>query len=63
MKDRKDIPKDFENTESNSKCFKESDKKFKEEWENYHKKNATLRILCNKCNNMKENKQRKMTKI
>jgi len=33
IKEREDIPKEFDNTESNTKCFKEEDKKFKEDWE------------------------------
>ena len=63
LKGRKDIPKEFDNTKSNSKCFREEDKKFKEEWEEYHKENAILRILCNICNNKYENKQRQNDKI
>ena len=58
IRERKDIPTEFENTISNSKCFKICDKNFEEEWIKYHKENAKLRILCSKCNNKKENKIR-----
>ena len=59
IKERKDIPKEFENTISNSKYFKIEEKNFEEEWVKYHEENAKLRILCSKCNNKKENKIRK----
>lgn len=59
IKDRKDIPCEFNNSILNSKCLKREDKKFEEEWIEYHKEKAILRILCSKCNNKKENKIRK----
>lgn len=62
LKDRIDIPNEFDNTISNSKCLKQVDKKFEEEWKKYHETNAELRFLCNKCNNKKENKLRREEK-
>ncbi len=37
IRERKDMPTEFENTISNSKCFKKCDKNFEEEWKKYHK--------------------------
>jgi ribonuclease HI/viroplasmin and RNaseH domain-containing protein len=62
LKDRTDIPNEFNNTISNSKCFKPENIKFEEEWKKYHETNAELRILCNKCNNKKENKLKREEK-
>jgi len=45
-----DAPKEFEQDESHCRTFKECDGKFENEWYNYHKTNARLRILCAKCN-------------
>lgn len=47
---KKKLPTNFKQNESHSKIFVEDDGEFEREWFNYHKKNATLRILCKKCN-------------
>jgi hypothetical protein len=46
------IPTKFaeKNDNTNRKCFLESDIDFKKKWIEYHYKNASLRILCQKCN-------------
>ena len=46
------IPNTFAdiNDGSNRKCFLEIDDNFKNEWVDYHSKNASLRILCQNCN-------------
>ena len=44
------IPTSFENTYFNSAKFKDDDVEFKNSWDEYHKKHAILRCLCNKCN-------------
>ncbi len=49
------IPKLFANHSSNMKCFRDTDKEFEKKWKDFHKKNATLRILCKKCNTTREN--------
>lgn len=48
----KKIPNNFGDTNDNThrRCFLEIDNRFKYEWVDYHYKNATLRILCQKCN-------------
>ena len=46
------IPNTFGDTndETHRRCFLEIDDNFKNEWIDYHYKNATLRILCQTCN-------------
>ena len=44
------IPTEFDNTYFNSAKFKNNDVEFKNSWDEYHKKHAILRCLCNKCN-------------
>jgi 5-methylcytosine-specific restriction endonuclease McrA len=52
--ERKNIPKPniFGDTNDNThrKCFLKIDENFKNEWVDYHYKNASLRILCQNCN-------------
>ena len=35
---------------SGRRCFKPIDSIFEKEWQEFHKDNAQLRILCQKCN-------------
>jgi len=51
LKNRKDIPKLFDDGEYHQAIFKKDDEIFEIEWKEYHKQNATLRLLCQKCNN------------
>lgn len=44
------IPIEFDNTKWGPKCFRESDKGFRDSWIEYHNKHMILRILCKKCN-------------
>jgi len=44
------IPTSFDYTYFNSAKFKNDDVEFKNSWDEYHKKHAILRCLCNKCN-------------
>jgi hypothetical protein len=44
------IPTVFDSNAGNLKCFKTGDTKFENEWKNFHKDNASLRILCKSCN-------------
>jgi hypothetical protein len=44
------IPNIFEQNESHSKIFISDDICFETKWFDYHQKNATLRVLCKKCN-------------
>jgi hypothetical protein len=46
------IPEQFDCPPDGGKCFKEEDGAFAYEWEDYHRKNATLTFLCEKCHNM-----------
>ena len=52
IKKRKNIPNIFGDTNDNThrRCFLEIDEIFKNEWVDYHYKNASLRMLCQKCN-------------
>jgi hypothetical protein len=43
------IPNNFDKYQFRS-IFKNQDNDFEEKWQNYHLNNATLRILCEKCN-------------
>lgn len=44
------LPIEFDSNDFNGKVFKSSDKNFEDKWNEYHKNNATLRLLCQKCN-------------
>lgn len=44
------IPNEYDDSDFNAAKFKLEDKELEEEWFIYHKKNATLRCLCSKCN-------------
>ena len=44
------IPTSFNDTKSHMKCFKQEDNCFLENWIQYHKDNAILRMLCRACN-------------
>ena len=53
MEDEKiNIPNNFGDTndDTHRRCFLEIDSVFKNKWVDYHYKNASLRILCQKCN-------------
>jgi hypothetical protein len=45
-----EVPTRFNDTLANLKVFKEEDFLFCKSWQDYHKQNATLRILCRTCN-------------
>ncbi len=58
------IPNIFDQNNSHSKIFTSINNEFEKKWIEYHKKNATLRVLCNKCNCSREKSQRfKRTKV
>jgi len=44
------VPEKFDDNYFHSKIFKPEDLKFQKNWEEYHKKNCCLRVLCQKCN-------------
>jgi 5-methylcytosine-specific restriction endonuclease McrA len=50
--ERKNIPNIFGHTNDNThrRCFLKIYEIFKNEWVDYHYKNASLRMLCQKCN-------------
>ena len=50
LSNKRNIPITFDDNEYNGCKFKVEDKKFSDEWYNYHKKYAKLRCLCSKCN-------------
>ena len=50
LKNRIDIPTDFDNNYYNGSMFKDEDKEFANEWYEYHLDNAQLRPLCKTCN-------------
>jgi len=50
------IPSSFRTSSENFIKFKKQDKEFKRLWRKYHKKEAQLQILCDKCNLKKSNK-------
>ena len=50
MKDRKEFPSLFAETEHNQRCFRREDYKFEQDWIFFHRKNAVLQILCKTCN-------------
>lgn len=50
IKQNTNIPTIFDDNTYNGAMFKKEDVEFEEKWRNYHKDNATLRVLCKKCN-------------
>ena len=46
----KKIPTFFGETDRNRKCFLENDSEIQTLWNEYHKREATLRMLCQSCN-------------
>lgn len=50
LKNRIDIPTDFDNNYYNGAMFKVKDNEFANEWYEYHLENAQLRPLCKSCN-------------
>lgn len=50
-----ELPTIFNETDGHQKCFRAEDAKFENEWVEYHKKYATLRILCSSCNSSRPN--------
>ena len=56
-KNKLPVPKTFGDTTDgrNRTIFLKQDEQFKLSWENYHKDNAVLRILCKDCNLSREN--------
>jgi hypothetical protein len=55
-------PITFNQHESNSKIFTKTDKEFEQQWIEFHRKNAILRVLCKECNLKRKKPQRKSTK-
>jgi hypothetical protein len=47
-------PTSLNKNEAQQDCFKEEDSEYKNKWAEYHKKYATLRILCQSCNSTRE---------
>jgi hypothetical protein len=47
-------PTSLGKNDAQQNCFKEEDVDYKNKWVEYHKKHATLRILCNTCNIKRE---------
>jgi hypothetical protein len=45
-----EYPKEFGKSKYGSEIFREEDIEFEKTWQEYHMKNATLRILCTNCN-------------
>lgn len=52
--EKNNIPTIFNKDSSNRNCFRNEDDDFENEWRTYHKHNAKLRILCEKCNQERE---------
>lgn len=50
LSENPDHPKEFSKSKYGSEIFREEDIEFEKLWQEYHKKNATLRILCANCN-------------
>lgn len=48
--ENQEYPKEFDKNEIGSVIFRKEDIVFEKLWQEYHKKNATLRILCKNCN-------------
>lgn len=44
------IPGSFAKNDYNISCFRSEDAEYERLWQDYHRSNATLRILCAKCN-------------
>ncbi|ARF11142.1 hypothetical protein Hokovirus_5_24 [Hokovirus HKV1] len=47
---KENIPNSFASNNFNGKIFKPEDNNFESEWKNYHKNQATYRLLCQICN-------------
>jgi hypothetical protein len=45
------LPTKFDDNSAHQAIFRNCDREFKDEWINYHQKNAILRPLCQSCNN------------
>ena len=55
LKDKVEIPNMFsKSTNGRFLMFDENDNCFEYEWQNYHKQNAYLQMLCARCNNRKK---------
>ena len=50
LSENPDHPKEFSKSKYGSDIFREEDIEFEKLWQEYHRKNATLRILCKDCN-------------
>ena len=48
----------FEENESHSKIFNDIDNEFEKKWIEFHRTNATLRVLCSKCNTTRKKSRR-----
>ena len=48
----------FEQNENHSKIFTKIDNYFEQKWIEFHKTNAKLRVLCEKCNLSREKSRR-----
>ncbi len=55
------LPIKFKQNKSHSKIFIDNDIKFKNDWNEYHKQNARLRVLCKKCNSSRKKVGRKFS--
>lgn len=58
-----DIPKNFDDNDWNGKIFRDVDNDFENEWKKYHKDNANLQPLCEKCNLTKKKSKTKFKNI
>lgn len=58
-----DIPTQFDDNEWNGKIFRNIDNDFETKWNKYHKDNANLQPLCEKCNLTKKKSETKFKKI
>lgn len=56
IKNQKTIPFTFGTNKNLLTCFNETDILFKNDWIDFHRKHATLQILCKDCNITKSNK-------
>ena len=58
------LPINFKQNNSHSKIFINNNINFENEWNEYHRKNAKLRVLCKKCNSLREKSTRlKFSKV
>jgi hypothetical protein len=48
-------PSMFDDNDRNQRCFKPADNRYEQDWVNYHHENATLRVLCKRCNTTRAN--------